>query len=157
MSLVLTEVVAGVVGTLAMDLLNNLVARTGVLLATDVGMIGRMTAGWTRGRFRYRHPGEMEQVTGELLYGYATHYAIGVGLAVLYVLGWEVVIGGPASPAWALVYGVATTGASYFVVYLSVGLRIFGRQSVDGIRAVWPPLANHFFYGVGLAAGVAMM
>ena len=157
MSLVLTGVVAGVVGTLAMDLLNNLVARTGVVLKIDVGMIGRMTAGWTRGRFRYSHPDEMEQVTGEVLYGYATHYAIGVGLAVLYVLGWDVLIGGPASPAWALVYGVATTGASYFFVYPAVGLGMFGRHSVDGIRTVLSPLANHLFYGVGLAVAVAFM
>lgn len=157
MTLILTAVVAGVLGTLAMDLLNNLVARTGVFLKIDVGMIGRMTAGWTRGRFRYSHPGEMKQVPGEIPYGYATHYAIGVGLSVLYVLGWDVLIGGPASPAWAVVYGVATTGASYFLVYPSVGLGMFGRRSPEGIRAVLSPLANHFFYGVGLAVGVALL
>ncbi len=56
MDLFITGFVAGVIGTLAMDLLNNLVARTGVFLKIDVTMIGRMVAGWTRGRFSYRHP-----------------------------------------------------------------------------------------------------
>jgi len=157
MRLVLTGVVAGVFGTLAMDVMNSLVARTGACSKIDVGMIGRMTAGWTRGRFRYSHPDEMEQVPGEMLYGYATHYAIGVGLSVLYVLGWDVLIGGPASPAWALVYGVATAGASYFFVYPSVGLGMFGRTSLEGIRAVVSPLANHFFYGVGVAVAIALL
>jgi hypothetical protein len=31
----------------------------------------------------------MEQVANEMLYGNITHYTIGVGLAVTYVLGWD--------------------------------------------------------------------
>jgi uncharacterized membrane protein YeaQ/YmgE (transglycosylase-associated protein family) len=157
MGLIAAGAVAGVLGTLAMDLLNNLVARTGIFLKIDVGMIGRMAVGWTRGRFRYGHPGEMEQVAYEGLYGYVTHYLIGVGLAVPYVLGWDLLVGGPASPTWALVYGVTTTAASYFVVYPSIGLGAFGRRSPEGIRAILSPLANHLFYGLGLAVGVALM
>jgi len=45
----------------------------------------------------------------------------------------------------------------YFFAYPSVGLGMFGRQSPEGIRAVLSPLANHCFYGVGLAVGVALM
>ena len=73
MDLIVTGVVAGVLGTLVMDSLNHLFARTGMILKIDVRMIGRMSAGWVRGRFRYRHPGEMEPVANELLYGYITH------------------------------------------------------------------------------------
>jgi len=156
MDLVVTGAVAGVLGTLAMDLLNSLVARTGMLLKIDVRMIGRMAVGWTHGRFRYGHPGEMKQVANEMLYGYVTHYIIGLGLAVLYVLGWDLLVGGPASPVWALVYGLATTVASFFFVYPSMGLGVFGRRSPEGIRALLSPLANHLFYGVGLAVGVAL-
>jgi uncharacterized membrane protein YeaQ/YmgE (transglycosylase-associated protein family) len=81
MDLIVTGVVAGVLGTLVMDSLNHLFSRTGMLSKIDVGMIGRMSARWARGRFRYRHPGEMEQVANELLYGYITHYTIGVSFA----------------------------------------------------------------------------
>ena len=157
MDLVVTGVVAGVLGTVAMDLLNSLGTRTGTLLKIDVAMIGRMAAGWVHGSFRYGHPGEMTQVAHETLYGYVAHYTIGVGLAVPYVLGWDLLVGGPASPVWALVYGVATTAASYFFVCPSMGLGLFGRRSPEGVRAVLSPLANHLFYGVGLAAGVALM
>ena len=157
MDLVVTGVVAGVLGTLMMDLLNHLCARTGMILKIDVGMIGRMAAGWARGRFRYGHPSEMEQVANEMLYGYVTHYTIGVGLAVPYVLGWDLLVGGPASPLWALAYGVVTTVASYFFVFPSMGLGVFGRRSPEGIRAPLSSLANHLFYGVGLAVGVALV
>jgi hypothetical protein len=156
MELVVTGVVAGVLGTLVMDSLNHLFSRTGMLLKIDIGMIGRMSAGWARGRFRYLHPGEMEQVANELLYGYITHYAISVGFAVIYMLGWDFLVGGPASPVWALVYGVATAVASLFVVLPSMGLGVFGRRSPEGIKAPLSSLANHFFFGVGIAVAVAL-
>jgi hypothetical protein len=122
-----------------------------MLLKIDMRMIGRMSMGWAHGRFRYRSPSEMEQVADEKLYGYITHYTIGVGLAVPYVLGWDLLVGGTASPVWALAYGVATTVASYFFVFPSMGLGVFGRRSPEGIRAPLSSLANHLFYGVGLA------
>jgi len=156
MDLVVTGVVAGVLGTLMMDSLNHLFARTGMLLRIDVRMIGRMSAGWVRGRFRYRHPGEMEQAANETLYGYITHYTIGVGLAIPFVLGWDLLVGGLASPVWTLAYGVATTVASVFFVYPSMGLGVFGRRSPDGIKAPLSSLANHFFFGVGMAVAVAL-
>jgi uncharacterized membrane protein YeaQ/YmgE (transglycosylase-associated protein family) len=157
MDLVVTGVVAGVLGTLVMDSLNHLFARAGMISKIDVGMIGRMAVGWAHGRFRYRSPSEMEQVANEKLYGYITHYTIGVGLAVPYVLGWDLLVGGPASPVWALAYGVATTVASYFFVFPSMGLGVFGRRSPEGIRAPLSSLANHLFYGVGIAVAVALV
>ena len=109
---VATGVVAGVLGTLTMDSLNFLFSRIGMVSKIDVAMIGRMAAGWARGRFRYEHPSEMKHVANETLYGFFTHYAIGVGLA-----GW---------------------------------------LSPEGIRAPLSALANHLFYGVGIAAGIAL-
>ena len=156
MDLVVTGVVAGVLGTLVMDFLNHLFARTGMLLKIDMRMIGRMSVGWAHGRFRYRSPSEMEQVANEKLYGYVTHYTIGVGLAVMYVVGWDLLVGGPGSPVFALVYGVATTVASHFFVLPSMGLGVFGRRSPDGIRSPLSSLANHLFYGVGIAVAVAL-
>lgn len=157
MDLVITGVIAGVLGTLVMDSLNLLFARAGLLSKIEVGMIGRMAVGWAHGRFRYGHPSEMEQVANEMIYGYVVHYTIGVGLAVPYVFSWELLVGGPASPVWAFVYGVATTVVSYFFVFPSMGLGVFGRRSPEGMKAPLSSLANHIFYGVGLAAGVALM
>ena len=157
MDLILTGVAAGVLGTLFMDCLNHLFARTGMISKIDVRMIGRMSAGWARGRFCYDHPGEMEQFANETLIGHITHYTIGVGFAVPFVLGWSIFVGGPASPVWALVYGVATTVASLFIVYPSMGLGVFGRRSPDGIKAPLSSLANHLFFGVGMAAAIAIM
>jgi hypothetical protein len=157
MDLLVTGFVAGVLGTLAMDLLNNLVARTGVFLKIDVAMIGWMAAGWTKGRFRYGHPDEMEPVTNEMIYGYLAHFGIGVSFSIPFILGWDLWVGGPASPLWAVLYGVTTTAASFLFVYPSMGLGAFGRRSSERIKAFITPIANHFFYGVGLAVGVVLI
>ena len=157
MDLLVAGLIAGVLGTLAMDLLNSLVARTGMFLKIDQAMIGHMAAGWTRGHFRYAHPDEMKQVPNEVIYGWIAHYAIGVGLAVPFVVGWEYWVGGPASPAWAVAYGIATAVVSFFFVYPSMGLGVCGRRSSERVKAFITPLANHLFYGVGLAVGVALV
>ena len=154
MDLIVTGLVAGLLGTLLMDILNHLFSRTGMILRIEVGMIGRMSAGWAHGRFRYSHPGEMQQVANENLYGYIMHYAIGVGLAIPFVLGWAIFVGGPVSPVWVLIYGIATTVASVFFVYPSMGLGVFGWRSPEGIKAPLSSLANHFFFGLGMAIAV---
>jgi len=157
MDLLITGIVAGLLGTLAMDLFNNLVARTGIFLKIDVAMIGRMAVGWGHGRFRYEHPDEMEQVPNEMLYGYLAHFAIGVGLAVPFVLIWGFCVEKPLSPLWAVIYGVTTTAASFFFVYPSMGLGAFGRRSPERVKAFITPLANHLFYGLGLSVGVMLI
>lgn len=156
MNLIVTSIAAGVLGTVVMDFLNHLFARTGMISKIDVRMIGRMAFGWTRGRFFYNHPDEMEQFTRERFYGYLAHYMIGVSLALPFVFGWELLVGGPASSGWALAYGVATTAASWFFVFPSMGFGVFGRRSPEGMRATFSSLANHLFYGIGFAICIAL-
>lgn len=157
MDLIVVGIAAGVLGTIVMDLLNHLFARGGFILRIDIRMIGRMSAGWARGRFCYSHPSEMVPVANETLIGYISHYAIGVCLAIPFVLGWDLVVGSPVSPAWMFAYGVATTVASVLLVYPSMGLGVFGRKSPEGIRAPLSSLANHIFFGVGMALAVAIV
>ncbi|MFC1679286.1 DUF2938 family protein [Elusimicrobiota bacterium] len=144
-------------GTIAMDLLNWLCAWPGLITKIDAKMIGRMAVGWTRGRFCYSHPSEMDPASSEFLIGLCTHYAIGLAFAAFYVLGWELLVGGAASAVGALVYGVGTTAASWFFVYPVMGLGIFGLRSPDGMKAAYSSLANHLFFGIGMAAAVAIV
>jgi uncharacterized membrane protein YeaQ/YmgE (transglycosylase-associated protein family) len=157
MDLIVLGVVAGVLGSLTMDVSNHLLARTGVLVKIDLSMIGRMAAGWARGRFRYGHPRGIQQVARERSFGYLAHYMIGVGLAVLYVFGWNHLIGGFPSPLWAVAYGAATTLAAYLVIFPSIGLGVCGRHSPDGITAPLSSLVNHIFFGIGMALGIALI
>ncbi len=157
MNLLVSGIVAGVIGTIVMDILNHLATRSGLLAKIDAGTIGRMAAGWMKGRFFYSHPSEMAPVANEVFYGYVAHYCIGIGLSVPFVLFWGLFVEGPISPAWALAYGISTTVASWFFVYPSMGLGPFGMRSPDGFNACLSSLANHLFYGIGLAIGVVLI
>ena len=157
MILVVSGIVAGILGTAAMDLMNYLFSRAGMISKIDIGVIGRMAAGWTKGRFYYRSPDEIEQIDHDIFYGYLAHYAIGVGFALPYVMVWDLIIGGSPSPAWTIVYGIVTTAGPYFLIYPSMGLGIFGRRSPEGIKSTYSSLANHFFFGIGMAAGILMV
>jgi len=64
-------------------------------------------------------------------------------------------VSSPLSQLWALTYGVATTAASVFFVYPSMGLGVFGWRSPEGIKAPLSSLANHLFFGLGMAVAVA--
>ena len=45
----------------------------------------------------------------------------------------------------------------HFFVFPSMGLGVFGRRSPEGIRSPLSSLANHLFYGVGMAVAVALV
>jgi hypothetical protein len=149
--------ISGVIGTLVMDLFNFLFSRIGIIAKIDIRMIGRMAAGWLRGRFIYESPAEMKQVANEKLLGFVTHYAIGISLALPYLLGCHLFIGGGVSAIWAISYGILTTVASWFLVYPSMGLGICGLKSPEKFKATFSSLANHLFYGIGLAIGIAFI
>jgi len=154
---ILLGIMAGIAGTLVMDVMNHVLSRMGVVLNIDIRMIGRVSAGWMHGRFRYRCPQEIEEAGGEWVLGYVTHYSISVLFALIYVLGWHFLIGGPLSVGWALVYGIATTIASQCLVFPSMGLGLFGWQSPHGLRAPLSSLANHTFFGIGMALAIALL
>lgn len=157
LNLITTGIITGIVGTIVMDSLNYLFSRTGTLSKIEPEMIGRMAVGWGRGHFVYRHPSGMEKVENEKAYGIAAHYFIGIGLAVPFVLVWGLLTEESFSPLWIFVYGVFTTAASWFFVYPCMGFGAFGRLSPDGLKATLSSLANHIFYGIGLAIGIAFL
>lgn len=151
---IISGVIAGILGTFVMDLLNHFLSKSGLISKIDIGMIGRMAVGWTHGRFFYHHPDEIEQVDKQVFYGYVAHYLIGIGFAFPYVIGWILTIGGPVSPTWAVAYGLLTTLGSYFFIYPSMGLGAMGSRSPEGLKSPLSSLANHLFFGVGMAIGI---
>jgi hypothetical protein len=157
MELILTGIFIGILGTVVMDVGNILFASFGLINRVDLSILGRMAVGWTRGRFVYDNPDELEPVAVEKLLGGLTHYGIGICLAFVYVLGWAWLHGGKLSTGWVLMYGVCTTAMSYFLVYPSMGLGVFGLKSTDGIRNMYSSLANHIFFGTGMALAVLLL
>ena len=153
---ILLGVIAGVAGTLVMDMANHFLSRAGLLVKIDMRALGRMSAGWLHGRFRYGHPDEMHAVRHEWSIGYLTHHAISILFALTYVLGWLVLFGEPVSVVWALAFGIATTAASQLLVFPAMGFGVFARKAPEGLRARLSSLLNHVFFGLGMASAIAL-
>lgn len=154
---VITGIGVGVIGTIVMDILNFVFARVRIISKIEISMIGRMTAGWLRGRLFYNNPAEMKQVKNEKFIGILSHYMIGISLALTYVLFCHLFNNETVSATWAIPYGILTTVASWFFVFPSMGLGIGGFKSPDKLKATFSSLANHLFYGIGMAIGLAVL
>lgn len=157
MDLVLMTVAAGVIGTIVMDVLNHAFARAGLIAKIDLRMIGRIADSWLRGRFFLERPDLAGPPAAETIRGCLAHYGTGLGLALVYVIGWRMLVGGSVAAVWALPYGLATTAVSWFLVYPSLGQGAFGRRSGQGVRPAVSSLANHGFFGVGMAMGIVLV
>lgn len=157
MKLIGASIFIGVLGTIVMDIGNILFSRVGLITRIDMNVLGRMAAGWMRGRFVYGHPDEMKPVSHAHVLGWITHYGIGIGLACAYVLGWSLLTALPLSAMWTLVYGIGTTAASHFLVYPAMGLGVFGLNAPEGFRNAYSSLANHVCFGIGMALAVWLL
>lgn len=155
--LMASGLVAGLAATAVMDAANLVVARTGFLQPINHQMIGRITGAWIRGRFAHASPDEIPGFSADRLWGFVAHYLIGGVLAVAYLLGWMVLVGGAVSLPWTVVYGVATTVFAYFVMFPSLGLGPVGLRSPHGLKLPLTSLVNHLFYGLGLAGVLALL
>ena len=144
---------AGLLATLVMDLGNRVVAATGAIGRIDPIMIAQMASGWVRLRFRYASPMELPVVENAPVKGLIAHYIIGAGFGILWAL-----VGGARAPFWAtILFGVATSGGALFMLMPWLGMGVLGRRIPQGPRIVKSSLVNHFFYGIGLALGFAIL
>jgi hypothetical protein len=103
------------------------------------------------GRVRSGDIRQAEPLSGEQVLGRLAHYGIGAGLGVGY---------GRLAERWrrplttstgCAVYGLATTGFSWFVMFPAWGLGVGARRRGDA-RLAALSAANHVVFGVGLGA-----
>jgi hypothetical protein len=87
---------------------------------------------------------------GEAWAALVGHYAIGVALAVLYVVsaGWLGV--SPDALLVALGYGLATCVFPWFLVFPALGFGAFGLRGPPELKLFTSSVINHLSYGLGL-------
>jgi integral membrane sensor domain MASE1 len=80
----------------------------------------------------------------------AGHYAIGIALALVYVIGAGWLGIPPDSFLAALGYGFATSVFPWFLVMPSLGFGVFGLNGPPELKLFRSSLLNHLSYGLGL-------
>lgn len=147
----------GIGGAAAMDAWSLLARRAFGVRGLDYALLGRWIGHLPRGRFAHERIAAAAPVAGERLLGWTAHYAIGIAFAALLVGIW--------GPAWvraptigpALVVGIGTVVAPWFVMQPAMGAGIAGALTPDPSATRARNLATHAVYGLGLyVAAVAL-
>lgn len=148
-SLVAQTVLVGILATAVMDVWLLLLRRLGVPTA-GFAMVGRWVGHIARGRLMHAAIAKAAPVRCELGLGWLTHYLIGIAYA-----GLLVALCGPAwlvHPAWlpALIFGLATVAAPWFVMQPAMGAGVLARKTPAPLGNALRNLANHAVFGTGL-------
>lgn len=147
--LVFQTILVGVLATAVMDAWLWLLQRLGVPTA-GFAMVGRWVGHMARGRLMHAAIARAAPVRFELALGWLTHYLIGIAYAVLLVAlcgaDWL------AQPSWpaALVFGLATVAAPWFVMQPAMGAGVLALKTPTPLKNALRNLANHAVFGTGL-------
>lgn len=148
-TLVFQTVLVGVLATAVMDAWLWLLQRLGVPTA-GFAMVGRWVGHMARGRLMHAAIARAAPVRFELALGWLAHYLIGIAYAVLLVAlcgaDWL------AQPSWpaALVFGLATVAAPWFVMQPAMGAGVLALKTPTPLKNALRSLANHAVFGTGL-------
>jgi hypothetical protein len=143
----------GIVATLILDAYALFLKHGLGQATTDWGMVGRWFGHMPRGVFIHRPIGKSPAVPNERLIGYTAHYAIGIIYAWLYLAIVGVVLSAQPGLYSALIFGVATVAAPWFLMQPGLGMGIMARKAPNPGMKRFMSLTVHCVFGVGLYLG----
>lgn len=139
----------GIGATALMDLWLWLLSRLG-FPTTGFAMVGRWVGHVGRGVFAHAAISKAAPIRFELSLGWLTHYAIGIAYAALFVAVQGTVWLERPTPGPALVFGVLTVAAPWFVMQPAMGAGVLALKTPTPLRNGLRNLANHTVFGLGL-------
>lgn len=146
----LPAVVIGAGATAVMDLWGIVQKRFLGMQPLNYCLLGRWIGHFPGGRFVHDNIAHASRVRGECPLGWSAHYAIGVTFAALLLLwcgsGWA----RNPSVAPALVVGIGTVVAPFFLLQPGMGAGIAASKTPRPNVARLRSLATHTVFGLGL-------
>jgi hypothetical protein len=150
-------ILIGVGATVLIDLWAMLLRRVFSIRSLDYCLLGRWVLHIPRGIVKHGNITTAARQPHECPVGWTTHYLIGTGFAVVFVL--------LVSESWlaqptllpALAFGVATVVVPFFTMQPSFGLGIAASKTPHPNQARLKSLMTHTVFGVGLYLSAALL
>ncbi len=150
---ILNVLVAGVVSTIAMDL----VAVAGVALhAFRIPLYGRWFLYGLKGTLRHTDIERAPPLKGENALMIPLHYLAGTLLAALYLALLDAFSLGTGSVLIAAIYGVGSSVIPFFLMLPSMGYGLLGLRHGRDVFWLRQILLMHLGYGLGLGIAVLL-
>lgn len=146
---ILRSVLIGGGATLTMDLWAAALRRFGIP-SLDFALLGRWIAHIPRGRLLHESIARAAPVRGERLIGWCAHYGIGISFASILLLSFGLEWARVPTLAPALVVGVVTVAAPWFVLQPALGAGIASTKTPRPVFNSLKSLLTHVVFGFGL-------
>lgn len=157
LELAASSALMGVAGSASIDVWALALRRAFNVSSLDYRFLGRWIGHLPHGRYRHQRIQSAAPVPGERLLGWVAHYGIGVGFAaVLLLLAGENWANAP-TPGPALLMGVGTVVAPWFVLQPAFGAGFAGAKTAHPWHGRLRNLGTHTVYGLGLYASALVV
>ncbi|MEP1447868.1 MAG: DUF2938 domain-containing protein [Paraglaciecola sp.] len=150
MNTLIFTILIGIGATAVMDVWALLRKQLFNIAPTNWGAVGRWIAYMRKGTFRHVSIADSRPIAGEQLIGWAAHYLIGIGYAGLLVATFGSSWINNPSIGPALVVGVVTVLAPFFILQPGMGAGVLARRTANPNSVRLHSLINHGVFGLGL-------
>jgi hypothetical protein len=150
LELALRAAAIGIGATAIMDLWNLFLGRVFGARSPDYAMVGRWLGHIPRGRLAHASIGAAETIAGERAIGWIAHYLIGIAYAAVLLAAWGLDWAREPTLPPALIVGVVTVVAPFFLMQPGMGLGIAGSKTPRPNAVRLRSLLTHTVFGVGL-------
>lgn len=140
----------GIGAIVVLDLWNAFLNRFFGVPSLNLGMLGRWFGHFPRGRFMHDNVAEASPIPGERIIGWSAHYAIGITWAALLLAIWGLDWARHPTPLPALIVGLVTLVAPFFIMQPGMGIGIAASKSPSPNVARLKSIVSHTVYGIGL-------
>lgn len=143
-------VLLGIGGSALMDVWALVARRALDIRGLDYALLGRWIGHFPRGRFVHERIATADPIRGERALGWAAHYSIGIAFAFVLLAIWGLDWARSPTILPAMVVGLGTIVAPWFVLQPGMGAGIAASRTPDPRAARLRNLATHAVYGIGL-------
>lgn len=143
-------IVMGIVGAALMDLWSLALRRGFAIPTLDYAMLGRWIGHVPRGHLFHDRIATAAQIRGERVLGWLAHYGIGIAFAFVPLAIWGVDWVRSPSIGPALLVGLGTIVAPWFLMQPGMGAGIAASRTPNPAATRARNLGTHAVYGLGL-------
>jgi hypothetical protein len=148
----ISAVLIGIGATLTFDLWGLFLKYAFKISPSNICLVGRWLRYMPEGIFKHANIVTAPRKSAECAVGWMAHYLIGITFAIAFVT----VVGEQwlrhPTPIPAIVFGVVTVMAPFFIMQPSWGFGVAASRTANPIQARVRSLMNHAAFGVGLYA-----
>jgi hypothetical protein len=151
------SVFVGILATITMDVLSVAALKLGLIAFLPPRMTGRWFASVARGQFFHTDISQVPPFNHEMAIAISMHYAVGITLALVYLLLTSTLGLSARNPIVAVAFAVSTNLLPWLLMFPAMGYGWFGTNGPPGTRLFLSSFVTHCLYGVGLWIGLLIV